>query len=104
MLLLKKKLASRHHNRQNTRTRPKVHFCSSPKCRVCATRLSYNLVGRIQIGAVVYFLDFHWRSIHWPAFNLADVFIVCFMLVWCFASLKSSSRPSTRKTPEELSS
>ncbi len=65
---------------------------------------SGNLVDRIQIGAVVDFLDFHWRSIHWPAFNLADVFIVCSMLVWCFASLKSSSRPSTRKTPEELSS
>ena len=35
-----------------------------------------NLVDRVQIGAVVDFLDFHWRSIHWPAFNLADVFVV----------------------------
>lgn len=63
-----------------------------------------NLVDRVQIGAVVDFLDFHWRSIHWPAFNLADVFIVCSMLAWCFASLKAPSRQPTRKTPEELSS
>ncbi|RJP62621.1 MAG: signal peptidase II [Comamonadaceae bacterium] len=63
-----------------------------------------NLVDRVQIGAVVDFLDFHWRSIHWPAFNLADIFIVCSMLVWCFASLKSPPRQSPRKTPEELPS
>lgn len=63
-----------------------------------------NLVDRVQIGAVVDFLDFHWRSIHWPAFNLADVFIVCSMLVWCFASLKSPPRQTTPKTPEELPS
>jgi signal peptidase II len=63
-----------------------------------------NLVDRAQIGAVVDFLDFHWRSIHWPAFNLADVFIVCSMLVWCFASLKSPPRPSSRKTPEDVPS
>lgn len=63
-----------------------------------------NFVDRVQIGAVVDFLDFHWRSIHWPAFNLADVFIVCSMLVWCLASLKSPARPSPRKAPEELPS
>jgi signal peptidase II len=61
-------------------------------------------VDRIQIGTVVYFLDFHWRSIHWPAFNLADAFIVCSMLVWCFASLKSPPCPSSRITPDELPS
>lgn len=60
-----------------------------------------NLVDRVQIGAVVDFLDFHWRSIHWPAFNLADIFIVCSMLVWCFASMKSPPRQATRKAPEE---
>lgn len=60
-----------------------------------------NLIDRLQTGAVVDFLDFHWRNIHWPAFNLADVFIVCSMLVWCFASMKAPPRPSTRETPGE---
>ena len=63
-----------------------------------------NLMDRVQIGSVVDFLDFHWRSIHWPAFNLADVFIVCSVLAWCFASLKAPPRQAIRKTPEELPS
>ncbi len=59
-----------------------------------------NLVDRVQIGAVVDFLDLHWGNIHWPAFNLADVFIVCATLTWCLFSL----RVPIRKTPEELPS
>ena len=35
-----------------------------------------NVVDRIRIGAVVDYLDLHWRGMHWPAFNLADIFIV----------------------------
>ena len=42
-----------------------------------------NLIDRVQMGAVVDFIDVHWRGIHWPAFNLADVFIVGGALVWC---------------------
>ena len=62
-----------------------------------------NLVDRIQIGAVVDFLDLHWRGIHWPAFNLADVFVVCAALVWCIASMKAPPRqPKPQKVPEEL--
>lgn len=65
---------------------------------------SGNLVDRVQIGAVVDFLDFHWGDIHWPAFNMADVFIVCAVLVWCVASMRSPPRPKPHKTPEELPS
>jgi len=60
-----------------------------------------NLIDRVQTGAVVDFLDFHWRNIHWPAFNLADVFIVCSMLVWCVASMKAPPRGSTRRSTGE---
>uniref|UniRef100_UPI002634352D signal peptidase II n=1 Tax=uncultured Piscinibacter sp. TaxID=1131835 RepID=UPI002634352D len=35
-----------------------------------------NVVDRVRIGAVVDYLDLHWRGMHWPAFNLADIFIV----------------------------
>ncbi len=31
-----------------------------------------NLIDRARFGAVVDFLDFYWRSWHWPAFNVAD--------------------------------
>ncbi|GAB6041289.1 signal peptidase II [Endothiovibrio diazotrophicus] len=31
-----------------------------------------NLIDRIRFGHVVDFLDFHYQSYHWPAFNLAD--------------------------------
>ena len=35
-----------------------------------------NVTDRLRIGAVVDYLDLHWRDMHWPAFNLADIFIV----------------------------
>jgi signal peptidase II len=36
-----------------------------------------NAVDRIRLGHVVDFLDFHWASHHWPAFNVADIAITC---------------------------
>ena len=35
-----------------------------------------NVIDRMFQGYVVDYLDFHWQSWHWPAFNLADIFIV----------------------------
>ena len=34
-----------------------------------------NLIDRIRFGAVIDFLDFHIGGAHWPAFNVADIFI-----------------------------
>ncbi|MEX2145544.1 MAG: signal peptidase II [Candidatus Rokuibacteriota bacterium] len=31
-----------------------------------------NLIDRGRFGAVVDFVDVHWRGYHWPAFNVAD--------------------------------
>ena len=31
-----------------------------------------NLIDRLRFGAVVDFVDVHWRGWHWPAFNVAD--------------------------------
>ncbi|MEE8448489.1 MAG: signal peptidase II [Thermodesulfobacteriota bacterium] len=31
-----------------------------------------NLIDRVRQGEVVDFIDLHWFSYHWPAFNLAD--------------------------------
>lgn len=35
-----------------------------------------NVIDRLRFGAVRDFIDFHVNDWHWPAFNLADVFIV----------------------------
>lgn len=34
-----------------------------------------NLIDRIRLGEVIDFLDAHWLSHHWPAFNVADSLI-----------------------------
>jgi signal peptidase II len=31
-----------------------------------------NVIDRLQHGYVLDFLDFHWRGMHFPAFNIAD--------------------------------
>ncbi len=35
-----------------------------------------NVIDRLRLGAVIDYLDFHWRDWHWPAFNLADILVV----------------------------
>lgn len=35
-----------------------------------------NVVDRLMFGAVRDYIDLYWGTLHWPAFNLADVAIV----------------------------
>ncbi len=56
-----------------------------------------NLIDRMSTGAVTDFLDVHWRGLHWPALNLADVFIVMAVIGWRVLSLQ----PSFTKTRSE---
>ncbi|RLB07173.1 MAG: signal peptidase II [Deltaproteobacteria bacterium] len=44
-----------------------------------------NLIDRFRLGGVVDFLDFHYKSWHWPAFNVADASITIGVL---FLALK----------------
>lgn len=48
-----------------------------------------NVIDRLLHGGVTDFLDFHYAGLHWPAFNLADTFIVLGVL----ALLVTSARP-----------
>lgn len=52
-----------------------------------------NVLDRLIAGHVTDFLDFHWRGWHWPAFNFADVFIVCSVIAFLAASLTTSKHP-----------
>jgi signal peptidase II len=45
-----------------------------------------NIIDRITYGAVIDFLDFHLLGYHWPAFNIADSFIVIGAFVLLFIS------------------
>lgn len=51
-----------------------------------------NLIDRMRFGAVVDFLDFHIGGAHWPAFNVADIFICVgvglYVLNWLIARRK----------------
>lgn len=44
-----------------------------------------NVIDRVRFGAVLDFLDFHYKAHHWPAFNLADTFVCigAFYLIMC---------------------
>ncbi|MCX7857537.1 MAG: signal peptidase II [Deltaproteobacteria bacterium] len=53
---------------------------------------SGNLFDRITKGFVVDFLDFHYKDLHWPAFNVADISITTGVLLWIIIELKSNIR------------
>lgn len=44
-----------------------------------------NLLDRLLFGAVFDFIDFHWKNVHWPAFNVADICVsisAVFLLIY----------------------
>ncbi len=50
-----------------------------------------NVIDRVFRGYVVDYLDFHWQSWHWPAFNLADIFIVLGVLIVLATSFRAET-------------
>ena len=56
-----------------------------------------NLIDRARWGAVVDFIDVHWRGYHWPAFNVADSAITVGVALLAVRLL-------TDRTPAESSS
>lgn len=55
-----------------------------------------NVVDRLRIGAVVDYLDLHWRGMHWPAFNVADIFVVGSVGLLILASFKPRAAADLR--------
>ncbi|MAM60008.1 MAG: signal peptidase II [Maritimibacter sp.] len=47
-----------------------------------------NVVDRARLGYVEDYLDFHYAQWHWPAFNLADVWIILGAALLLWAELK----------------
>jgi signal peptidase II len=57
-----------------------------------------NLVDRVRLGHVTDFIDFGW----WPAFNLADSFIVIGVAILVAALLGSDRRPKDVRRPLDV--
>lgn len=53
-----------------------------------------NLIDRLTRGAVVDWLDFYWNAMHWPAFNLADVWIVAGASLMLLKSFQPQAKDS----------
>lgn len=49
-----------------------------------------NLIDRIKFGAVVDFLDFYFKSHHYPTFNVADSFVTIGVIFLLLNNLKAS--------------
>jgi signal peptidase II len=46
-----------------------------------------NLIDRVRLGEVIDFLDFYWKNLHWPAFNVADITICLGAFLYLTAGL-----------------
>jgi signal peptidase II len=52
-----------------------------------------NLIDRARLGAVIDFVDLHFRGYHWPAFNVADASITIGVAL---LALRLIGRPASR--------
>jgi signal peptidase II len=51
-----------------------------------------NLICRVRFGEVIDFLDLHWGTLHWPAFNVADSAITVGVALVLLHSFRSAER------------
>ncbi len=58
-----------------------------------------NLIDRVRLGYVVDFLDFHWRTSHFPAFNVADAAICTGVGLYILSQYLQSRRPGVADRP-----
>ena len=55
-----------------------------------------NLIDRVRLGEVIDFLDAHWYSHHWPAFNVADSAICVGVFLLAIDMFIEEKRQKTR--------
>lgn len=60
-----------------------------------------NATDRLRRGAVPDFLDFHLGNWHWPAFNMADVGVVCGTSLLMLHFVTQPGSANTASTQEE---
>ena len=52
-----------------------------------------NLLDRLRLGWVTDFLDFYWKSYHWPCFNVADAAICVGVGIYILSAMWLASHP-----------
>lgn len=55
-----------------------------------------NIYDRISYGNVVDFLDFYYKTYHWPAFNVADISISVGIGLWLYLELFHAKKEAPR--------
>ena len=75
--------------------KPKNNVSNYPIAFIVGGALG-NIMDRFQYGAVLDFLDFHFAGYHYPAFNIADSFIVIGVLILMFAKTEKSSKKARK--------
>jgi signal peptidase II len=60
-----------------------------------------NLIDRVVHGEVIDFLDFHWASWHWPAFNIADSAITVGAILFVWVEVLRYRKPNAKSDDHE---
>ncbi len=70
-----------------------------PLSMICGGAIS-NIIDRMLYGFVFDFIDLFWKKYHYPAFNIADAFIVVGAVLIAIAEMKKQKFSAT-KTKEK---
>ena len=57
-----------------------------------------NIADRLRFGVVRDFIDLHWGSLHWPAFNIADASLVTGLLLFVMLAHKGRGEAAPEKS------
>lgn len=77
------------------RLRPDQKFTALALALIFSGALG-NLIDRVRLGEVIDFLDAHWYSHHWPAFNVADSAICVGVFLLAIDMFIEEKRQKTR--------
>ena len=72
-------------------------------CALLLAGITGNLTDRARLGFVIDFIDVHWKTYHWPTFNIADASICAGALLLAydlFFERKSNQETIGRSEPE----
>ena len=78
------------------RLRPDQKFTAFSLALIFSGALG-NLIDRVRLGEVIDFLDAHWYSHHWPAFNIADSAICVGVFLLAIDMFIEEKRQKTRE-------